>query len=76
MQLSPNAAGVQQPVIPLDQSDAEYAAFLESLAVEIGSDCCVHCGARYDGGHRCGSCGHGDPLDTGEFDSVTGDELA
>lgn len=37
-------------------------------------DRCVHCGAAYDGGHRCGACGNGDPLDTGEFDPVTGEQ--
>ena len=37
---------------------------------------CVRCGAHYDGGHRCQECGNGDPLGTGEFDPVTGDEWA
>lgn len=36
---------------------------------------CHHCGSRYDGGQRCGVCGHGDPLDTGEFDRVTGEQI-
>ncbi|MBF0102056.1 MAG: hypothetical protein HQK77_14230 [Desulfobacterales bacterium] len=34
---------------------------------------CVHCGAHYDGGSRCGTCGNGDPLDTGEFDPISGE---
>jgi len=38
------------------------------------SEYCAHCGAPYDGGHRCGSCGNGDPLATGEFDSVSGEQ--
>lgn len=36
---------------------------------------CWHCGGYYDGGAFCGTCGHGDPLDTGEFDPVTGHQL-
>lgn len=35
---------------------------------------CIHCGNPYDGGFRCPFCGHGDPLDTGEFDPITGEE--
>lgn len=35
---------------------------------------CAHCGADYDGGHRCGSCGNGDPEGTGEFDPETGEQ--
>lgn len=35
---------------------------------------CHRCGSPYDGGHRCGVCGNGDPLDTGEFDPVTGEQ--
>lgn len=35
---------------------------------------CRHCGAPYDGGHRCGTCRNGDPLNTGEFDPETGAE--
>lgn len=40
----------------------------------LGDDHCHHCGAPYDGGHRCGSCGNGDPLDEGEFDPVSGEQ--
>lgn len=35
---------------------------------------CVHCGADWDGGNRCGSCGNGDPEGSGEFDPETGEQ--
>ncbi len=35
---------------------------------------CCRCGAPYDGGHRCGVCGNGDPEGTGEFDPETGEQ--
>lgn len=35
---------------------------------------CVHCGSPYDGGHRCGTCGNGDPEGSGEFDPETGEQ--
>lgn len=40
----------------------------------LDEDTCLHCGSYYDGGHRCGRCGNGDPLDTGEFDPQTGEQ--
>lgn len=54
-----------------EDEDWEYDDYWDA-AEDV--DHCRHCGAKYDGGHHCGTCGHGDPLCTGEFDPVTGEQ--